>query len=169
MGAGFATVASLQRWGVEDATVGLYTTIYLVGQTLGNLAAGFLADRFGHKLSLELGTLASVLAFAIAWLAPAPGWFFVVFVLLGFNNGAFLVSGTLVVLEFSEPRRRPTYAGMTNTVTGIANVAAPLVGAWLAAMDYSWVFSLSAAISLAATITMHWWVREPRHGDISRL
>jgi len=169
MGTGFVTVASLRRWGVADATVGLYTIVYLVGQTLGHLAAGFLADRFGHKFSLELGTVSAVLAFALAWLAPAPGWFFLVFVLLGINNGAIMVSGTLVVLEFSEPRRRPTYAGMTNTITGLVSVAAPLLGAWLATLGYSWVFALSVGINIAAVITMHWWVKEPRYAETIKL
>ncbi len=162
LGVGFLTVSAIHRWQVPDATAGIYTAAYLLGQTVGNLAFGFLADRFGHKLSLELGALAAALAFGLAWLAPAPAWMYAAFFLVGVNLSAMLVSGILVALEFSEPRRRPTYAGLTNTTVGLVSVAAPLLGTWLASVDYGWLFAVAAAINLAALATMRWWVREPR-------
>ena len=162
MGTGFITVSALLRWQLPDSTVGIYTAAHLLGQTVGNLAFGFLADRFGHKLSLEIGALASGLAFFLAWLAPAPEWIFAVFFLLGISLGAILVSGILVVLEFSEPRRRPTYVGMANTAVGLVSIVAPLIGAWLALHNYSWLFAVAAVINLVAMVTMHWWVKEPR-------
>ena len=162
MGAGFLTVAAIRRWQVPDSTVGLYTAAYLLGNTAGNLTFGFLADRFGHKLSLEVGALASALAFTLAWLAPSADWYYVVFVLWGINQGALLISGTLVPLEFSEPQRRPTYVGLANTAVGLVSVLAPLLGAWLAGIGYAWLFAIGAATNLAGLAAMRWWVREPR-------
>jgi MFS family permease len=162
MARGFVTVAAVQRWQVADSTVGVYTAMLLVGQTLGNLVFGFLSDRFGHKLSLELSALTACLAFAMAWLAPTSGWYYVVFALLGITLGAIIVSGVLVAMEFSESQRRPTYVGMANTGVGLVNVVAPLLGALLASISYNWLFALSAGVSLVAMTMMHWWVREPR-------
>ncbi|GAB4537041.1 MAG: MFS transporter [Anaerolineae bacterium] len=162
MGAGFITVAAVQRWGVPDSLVGIYTGALLLGQTIGNLFFGFLADRYGHKLSLELSALAAFLAFSIAWLAPTAEWYYAVFVLLGITLGAIIVSGILVAMEFCEPQRRPTYAGMANTGVGVISVAAPLLGAWLASVSYDWLFALSAGVNLLALALMRWWVREPR-------
>lgn len=162
MGLGFVTVAAVQRWQVPDSTVGVYTAALLLGQTLGNVAFGFLADRFGHKLSLELSALASFLAFALAWLAPSADWYLVVFALQGVALGAIIVSGILVAMEFCGPSRRPTYVGMANTGVGLASVIAPLIGAWLASVSYSWLFALSAVINLVALAMIRWWVQEPR-------
>lgn len=162
MGVGFITVAAVQRWQVLDSTVGVYTAALLVGQTLGNLVFGFLADRFGHKLSLELSALASALAFALAWLAPVPGWYYAVFVLLGINLGARLVSGLLMAMEFSAPQRRPTYIGMSNTSYGVISVVAPLLGAWLAGIGYHWLFLLSGGFNLVGFVLVRWWVQDPR-------
>jgi MFS family permease len=162
MGLGFVTVAAVQRWGVPDSTVGIFTAALLLGQTIGNLSSGFLADRYGHKLSLELSALAASLAFTLAWLAPSAEWYYAVFVLLGFAFGAVIVSGTLVSMEFCKPQRRPTYAGMTNTSVGLISVIAPLLGAWLASNGYNWLFALSAGVNLAALVLMRWWVQEPR-------
>lgn len=169
MGTGFVTVAAVQRWQVPDSTVGLYTAAMLLGQTVGNLGFGFLADRFGHKLSLELGgALTSLLAFSVAWLAPAPEWYYLVFVLLGVATGAIIVSGILVVLEFAAPARRPTYVGLANTATGVVSAVGPLLGASLAGVGYGWLFALSAGVNLAALVMLRRRVREPRWADVRR-
>jgi len=170
MGWGFVTVAAVQRWHVPDSTVGLFTVSLLIGQTFGNLGLGFLADRFGHKLSLELGTAAGFLAYTLAWAAPSPAWQYVVFALLGIASAAIFVSGILMVMEFSPSDRRPTYVGLANTATGLVSMLAPMIGAWLASIGYNWLFGLTAAINLAALAALHWGVREPRRlgGDPSR-
>ncbi|MCX6031740.1 MAG: MFS transporter [Chloroflexi bacterium] len=162
LGSGFVTVAAVNRWNIPDATAGLFTAALLIGQTVGNLFFGFLADRYGHKLSLVLGLLANVLGFVIAWLAPAPEWYYAAFALFGITSGAVIVSGILIVLEFSDSERRPTYVGIANTGVGIVSVAAPLIGTGLATIGYGWVFVASALVSLTAFGLMRWWVREPR-------
>ncbi len=165
MGSGFVTVSAVTRWHVADSVVGIYTAAYLAGQTAGNLVFGFLSDRYGHKLSLEAGIAASVAGFIIAWLAPGPEWYYVAFGLLGISTAAVIVSGILMVMEFCTPERRPTYVGIANTGIGLASVAAPLLGAGLAKINYGWTFAASAATSLVALLLMHWWVREPRWAE----
>jgi MFS family permease len=162
MGLGFVTVAAIRRWDVADGTVGAYTAAILAGQMLANLSLGFLADRRGNILSLELGALTSLLAFTLAWLAPAAEWYLLVFVLLGFTEGSLIVSGIPVAMEFSAPEKRPTYMGLTNSSVGVVSMVAPLLGAWLALIGYNWLFAASAFVSLLALIALRWWVQEPR-------
>jgi len=162
MGISFVTVAAIRQWEVGDGTVGIYTAVFLAGQMVGNLVLGFLADRHGHKLSLEIGALVTFLAFASAWLAPSSDWFFLVFFLLGITQGAVIVSGILVVMEFSPSEKRPTYAGLTNTSVGVISMIGPLIGAWLALNGYSLLFGLCAVVALISFVALHWWVQEPR-------
>ncbi len=162
MGAGFITVAVMLQWAPPDATVGLFTVALLIGQTVGTLGAGLVADRWGHKVSLEIGTVANAASFGLAWLAPDTFWFFPVFLLNGAANGMLLVSSVLSVMEFSEPEDRPTYIGLGNTVTGIGSMLAPLVGGLLALISYDFLFAASAVISLIALVVLLLFVREPR-------
>jgi MFS family permease len=162
MGSGFVTVAAVQRWHVPDATVGIYTAILLVGQTVANLAFGFLADRFGHKLCLEISAAASALGFGLAWLAASAEWYYGVFALSGIASSAILGSAILVVMEFCEPQRIPTYVGIGNTGVGLVGVIAPLIGAGLAQVNYGLLFAVSSCVGWVAFILMRWWVREPR-------
>ncbi len=162
MGSGFVTVAALRRWSVSDATVGLYTAMLLIGQAAGNLFFGVLGDRHGHKRCMEWGALAYGAAFAVAWLAPAPGWYYGAFVLLGIAGGSMTVSGMMVVFEFCDPERRPTYVGIASTVVGVASLVGPLLATGLASIEVRWVFAPSVAFSVLAWVAMRWWVAEPR-------
>jgi MFS family permease len=166
IGTGFITVSAIQRWDVPDRTVGVYTAALWLGQAVGNIIFGLLADRHGHKLSLELGTLAAVAAFGVAWLAPWPEAMYAVFALVGVYSSTLIGSGMLVALEFSAPEKRPTYVGITNTTAGVANIAAPLLGAWLAGYSYDWTFAASCLAALAGWAAMRWWVREPRWAGV---
>jgi MFS family permease len=162
MSLGFVAVAAVRRWAVADGTVGLYTGVLLLGQTAGNLVFGLLADRRGHKFALEWAALAYAVAFAVAWLAPSAAWYYGVFFLIGVSQGILIVSGILVLFEFSEAERRPTYIGLANTSLGVANVLGPMVGAWLAGVGFGHLFCASAVISLVSWVLMRWWVEEPR-------
>ena len=162
MGSGFVTISAIQRFGVSDATVGLYTLVMLIGQASSNLVLGWMADRFGHKLSLEIGVLATFLAFLLTLLMPSPGFYFVVYALLGINLGAGIVSGMLVVWEFCETSRVPTYAGLANTTRGLAGLLAPIIATTLAEWRFEVLFGVCAVLMLVGLGLFVFWVKEPR-------
>ncbi|MCL4871703.1 MAG: MFS transporter [Anaerolineae bacterium] len=164
MGIGFLTLAAIRQWQIADNVVGWYTALTLLGQTFGNVLFGLLADRYGHKLSLELSGAAAALSFALAWLAPDPAWYYPIFALQGISQGGILVSGMMVVLEFSPADRRPTYTGLANTLVGLVSAAAPLLGVLLAQISYPTLFAVSALAALAGLLYMVWQVKEPRSG-----
>jgi MFS family permease len=155
-------VSAVTRWHLPDSVAGLFTLALLGGQTAGNISFGLLADQKGHKLPLELGCIAAALAMVIAWIAPAPEWYYAVFVLHGIVLSAVTVSGVLIIMEFSDPARRPTYLGIANTAVGLVSAIAPLVGAVLAGAGYSVLFGAAAVINLLALVLYRRRVREPR-------
>jgi MFS family permease len=148
---------------LPDGVVGLYTATLLLGQTIGNLLSGVIADRFGHKAPLVGGGICQVLAFAAAWFAPSPQWIYIAFTFLGCAAGTNFVSGMLITFEFSEASQRPTYVGIANTAFGIALAIAPLLGGWVVGFGYSWLYGACTVLGLAAVLLMQWTVAEPRH------
>jgi MFS family permease len=165
MGAGFVTLSAVRRWQVPDGMVGQYTLALLAGQAAGNLLLGLAADRFGHKRNMVIGTAAGALAFLVAWLAPAPTWYYAVFALQGVAGASIFVSGIVLVMEFCAPEQVPTYTGLGNTLAGAAGLVAPLIGTALASVNYRLLFGASAAVNLLAFVLMNWWVREPRWAE----
>ncbi len=163
MAVGFLAVYAAQRWQLPDSQAGSFTASMLTGQALCNLLFGVLADRKGHKLVLELSILLGALAVGLAGLAPVPAWFYAVFALSGASAAGFILSGIMIVFEFSAPDVRPTYIGLNNTVAGIVNVVAPMLGGWLAGVvGYRGLFAVAFVITLVGFAMLHWSVREPR-------
>lgn len=163
MASGFLVVYAVKTWQMPDAQASGFTIAMQVGLAVMNLAFGFLADRFGHKLNLEISLVLSVLSLGLAIVAPSAWWFYLVFFLRGAVNAAGFISGISIVYEFTAAENRPTYIGLANTIPGVASSVAPLIGGWLAgAVSYPAMFILAAVIGLAGWVMLRFFVHEPR-------
>jgi len=163
MATGFLVVYTTQNWNLPDAEASGFTVAMQIGLTLANLFFGFLADRKGHKLSLEICWLLSVLSLILAIIAPSPLWFIPIFFMRGAVNAGTFISGISIVYEFTDAENRPTYIGLANTIPGVATTIAPLIGGWLAgAISYRAMFILSAVIGVVSWVLLRYAVREPR-------
>lgn len=163
MATGFLVVYSVQTWSLPDAVASGFMIALQIGLALANLFFGFLGDRKGHKLSLEICLLLSALALVLAIIAPSPWWFFPVFFLSGAVSAGTLISSRSIVYEFTDAENRPTYIGLANTIPGIVVAVAPLLGGWLAgAMSYRSMFVFAAIIAAVSWALLRFAVREPR-------
>jgi len=163
MATGFLVVYTVQTWKLPDAQASGFTIALQVGLALANLFFGFLSDRKGHKLSLEICLGLSALSLGLAIVAPSPLWFFPIFFLRGAVNAGTFISGTSIVYEFTGAENRATYIGLANTIPGVAGSIAPLIGGWLAgAISYQSMFILSAIIGVISWVLLRYAVREPR-------
>ncbi len=164
MATGFLVVYTVQTWSLPDSQAGGFTIAMQIGLALGNLFFGFLADRKGHKLSLEISMALSVLSLVLAIAAVTPWWFFLVFFLRGALMGGGFVSGISIVYEFTDPENRPTYIGLANTLPGIAGAIAPMLGGWLVGVaSYRFMFIIATVIGVLSWALLRFGVREPRH------
>lgn len=163
MATGFLIVYTSKNWNMPDAQAGGFIIAMQVGQSISNLFFGFLADRKGHKLSLEIALFLSVISLVLAILAPSPAWFFPVFFLRGAVLAGTFISGISIVMEFTGYENRATYIGLASTIPGVAGALAPLIGGWLAgAISYQWMFVISAVIGIVSWLFLHFTVKEPR-------
>ncbi len=163
MAVGFLVVYTVQTWKLPDAQASGFTIALQIGLALANLFFGFLSDRKGHKLSLEICMALSAISLILAIFAPSPLWFFLIFFIRGAVNAGSFISGISIVYEFTEAENRPTYIGLANTIPGVAGSLAPLLGGWLAgAISYQVMFILSATVGTIAWVVLRFGVREPR-------
>jgi len=163
MATGFLTVYAVQRWGLPDSQAGGFIIALQVGLTLANLFFGFLADKKGHKLNLEICWFLYLLLLVLAVLAPDYTWFYLIFFLSGAVNAGTLISGFSIVYEFTDAENRPTYIGLANTIPGIMVAVAPLIGGWLVEMvDFQVMFLIAAAAAITSWVVLRFGVKEPR-------
>lgn len=168
MASSFLAVYAVQQWHLSDAEAGGFTIAMQVGLALANLFFGFLSDRKGHKLSLEICLLLSLASVVLAFVAPSPAWFYPIFFLRGAVNAGTFISGISIVYEFASTENRATYIGLSNTIPGVAGAIAPLIGGWLAGgLGYPAMFVISAVIGVICWVLLRFSVRDPRHKPAS--
>jgi MFS family permease len=105
MASGFLAVYASQKWSLPDAQAGGFIIAMQTGTALTNLFFGFLADRKGHKMSLEIAYLVGVLSLALAVIAPSPWWFYPIFFLRGTVSAGGYISACPSYT--SSPARKP--------------------------------------------------------------
>jgi MFS transporter, ACS family, solute carrier family 17 (sodium-dependent inorganic phosphate cotransporter), other len=146
------------EFGWTETRIGLLQSVFFWGFTLTHLPGGWLADRFGGRRVLGLGTLGWSLATAATPLAGSFGSFATARVALGLGEGMNMPSiSSLVARWFPlEERTRATVVNLAGIHVGTL-VALPL-SAWIAD-TWGWraAFYAYAAIGLVwVTLWVAW-------------
>lgn len=162
IGAGF-TVAAIRQWDVSDGLVGWFTAALLLGQTVGNLIAGFIADRYGHRITLLSGCFSQqirVIYWRFSRRQPSGIW------------GSSLLWGSApastLCPAFSASSSSPqcaTAPPMLDSATqqpGLAVSWRRSFAVSLASWSFTALFAVSALMGLAAVYVLKTQVTEPR-------
>ena len=161
---GFLAVIAVTRFNLSDAQAAVFTTLLILGGTVGNIVWGVVADRVGYKAVIAMGTILWMSALLLAVVAAIVPMMYVVFVLVGMATAATTVADLGIVMEFGDEAERPTYIGLARTITAPLLAIAPLLGGFIAQVS-SYTVLLLAALPFAglSLYLLHRRVQEPRH------
>lgn len=163
MGFAFYTIYAVQVFGVDERLIGLLTGILFFTEVIINPLMGWLGDRRGHLLTLQLGIAATIVSAMLAWGAQNINWFFPIFILAGIANIAAWVVPLSMTLEFGSEEQRPTYIGLANTLIAPSTFIAPVLAGWLIdKTSYQAAFIASAVAGIATIIVLLIGVTDPR-------
>ncbi len=164
MATAFFAVHAMNKLTLPDSQIGVFTLLLLTGQTISSILWGYLGDKKGYKLIMELGILLTMLAILLAVFSSSIYLFYGVFFIFGWAFSASFISSIGIVLEFSTPEMRPTYIALANTVKAPFVSLSPLLGGILAdKISFSFVFILTIFILLGGILYLALLVQEPRH------
>ncbi len=164
MASGFLAVYAVKRFSLADDVAGIFTGLLFLTGVVGYAIWGMLGDRHGHKRVMVLATVLWLATLGVALLANAAWVFYLVFALMGLSSSAGQLSDLNLAMEFGNEAERPTYVGLTRTVTGPALLIAPIFGGWLAqTWGYPALLTAALVFAVAGGGLLAWGVREPRH------
>jgi MFS family permease len=153
IGYAFYTVYAVSHHRVSVIEIGWMTGIFMVTNIAANVLMGWLGDRWSNSYVMQIGLLAMSGSSLLAWWAPAPIWFYLVFSLAAIGLAAIWTVALTMTLEYGSEEERPTYIGLTNTLIAPASILAPLFGGWLAkSFGYPSAFMTSAIGAFVAMI-----------------
>ncbi|TAK62141.1 MAG: MFS transporter [Bacteroidetes bacterium] len=158
----FFTVYAIKQFGADETMIGKFTIITVIGQIIGALANGFLADHAGNKIALISASFSVLCATCFALLAPSLAWFSVVFFCVGIFIGSELMIRYNLAIEYGPHNQRATYIGLMNTLLAPIYLSAFLGGALSDLFGYTTLFVTGIFFSLIGIGLLIMKVEEPR-------
>jgi MFS family permease len=148
---------------------GRITAVFVLTQSVGNLAWGMAADRLGFRATF-LAALATWMLSAVALLwAPSVVALALVFAGLGAGLGGFQLSAQSLVLEFGSRHNLPLRIAVANSASElVAAVGAVCGGLIWVLVSHTAVFGVAVACQGVAFAIVVLGVREPRGGGTGR-
>ena len=128
----FAMPGVREEWGLTPLELGLLLPSLGIGQLVGSIVVGSVADRVGRRLSFFLTSTLVGAATGLAGLAPGPIELALVLFVAGIGFGGVApVAGTLIS-EFSPPAYRGRLLALTQVFWVLGWSVAALGGGWFA-------------------------------------
>ena len=146
-----------QDWGISGTEIGFLNTVTFAASAFGRLLTGFLGDRYGRRVMLNLDLLLFTLGAAICALAQNMFMLSAGRAIVGFGLGGEISIAITMLAEFCSTRFRGTASGLVNVGSGgFGNFLAPAFGILIFALfpgpdRWRWVF---AALVLPALLVV---------------
>jgi MFS family permease len=165
MAGAFYAVNAIERFALDDSSVGMFTMVMAGTLVVGNLVFGRLADRTGHKTTLVCAAGATTVAATTALVAPSATLYLVVFGCAALQVSLSGISRLPLVAELCPEKDRPTYVALTNMVSSPFALFGIVAGYVASRIGYEPVFLLAAVFSALSVFWLLRFVVDPRAAD----
>jgi MFS transporter, AAHS family, 4-hydroxybenzoate transporter len=151
----------LTLWHLSTATLAVIFTAGTVGSALGYLAIGPLADRFGRRVPVVVGTAAFGALSLLSTSAGSSAAFVLWRVLVGLALGAVLPNIVAIAAEVTPARRRSLVVVVLYSGFAIGSAFAGLIaGRLMPAFGWASVLWVGGAVPLVLSLAMSRWLPE---------
>jgi MFS family permease len=163
MGFAFYTIYAVREFDINAGLIGILTGLLLFTEVLMNPIMGWLGDRRGHLLTLQIGIIATIVSVLLAFGAKSVAWFFPIFILAGIASVAMWTVPISMTLEFGSESQRPAYIGLANTLVAPSTFLAPILAGWLIDnQSYQTAFLAAALAGIVTLLVLIIGVHDPR-------
>src|ERR671928_209835 len=132
------------------------------------VAAGRLADIFGRRRVLLIGTVVFVVGSAASGLAQSDWWLITSRVVQGFGAAAFFAASLSIVSNAFSPEERSKGIGVWAGIGTVGLAIGPLVGGYLTqTLSWRWFFFVNIPVAVLAIILTLVAVRESKDESAS--
>ena len=158
--------------GASVASVGLFTSSFMVAFAVMSPRMGALIDRYGRKRMMVYGIASDILFGTITGLAPNWQWLLVIRFLNGAVSSAAMLATEAYLVDVIDPSRRGEAMGFLMAMQMVGRNIGPLVGGtvqWLSVsqgfstlMSYRIPYFVDSAFAAIALILVIFKITEPK-------
>ncbi len=163
MALAFVTVYGISKYDLPIAQSATFTAIMLTSEIIGFGIWGSLGDKSGYKRVIEISNLILILGIGSLLVINTLWALYLVFALMSFAHSGEYIADQNFAMEFGSEEERPTYIGMSKTLTGPFFLIAPIIGGSLVQFwGYNSMFLAAFILSLIAFLIIKFLVKDPR-------
>ncbi len=150
-----ATPAILRDWHIQPKDMGAVFSVTFFGLLVGSLFYGWMADRFGRKLTIVFGTFNFGLPVLLTLWATSVQELMVLRFIGGMGMGGIVPIAYALVSDYAPRRMRSTVTVITNAGYSLGGTLTGLVAA-SAIPTYGWrsLFAVGAGLSLVMAFVL---------------
>ncbi len=150
----YYSLYAIRIYHASNTAVAIFTGIAVIGNTFASVIFGVLADRFSHRVVLELGAIAGILA-AISAVEVHSLWG--VYVAFGFSTtamAAYNMSSSMLVIERTRHADIPMHISIYILVSLVVSSVLTLGSSYVVTrLSFASIFIAAGIASLFA-----WWI-----------
>jgi MFS family permease len=163
MALAFITVYGIKEYDLPVAYSATFTAIMFASEIVGFGIWGTLGDKSGYKRVIETSNLILILGLISLLLINKLWALYLVFALMSFAHSGEYIADQNFAMEFGNEQNRPTYIGMSKTLTGPFFLLAPIIGGSLIQFwGYNSMFLTALILAVFAFGIVKFLVKDPR-------
>jgi DHA1 family multidrug resistance protein-like MFS transporter len=157
--------------GASVASVGLFTSSFMIAFAIMSPRIGTFIDRYGRKRMMTYGIASDVLLGILTGLAPSWQWLLLIRLINGAGSSAAMLSTETYLVDTVDPTRRGEAMGFLMSMQMIGRNIGPLVGGTVQWASISWGFNVimsyripyfvDSAFALVALVLVIFKLTEP--------
>ncbi|KAJ5379129.1 efflux pump antibiotic resistance protein [Penicillium cosmopolitanum] len=153
------------------ADVGWYSSAFRLCQCAFQFVFGKAYRLFSIKRVFLLANVISIAGSLLCGVASTSTMLIIGRAVAGLGAAGLLSGCFIILVQSTDPRRRPMYTGVMGAVEGLATLSAPILGgAIVQSLGWRWCFYINGPIGVVAIVlTMFCFSDTPKPGDIARL
>jgi len=163
MAMGFITVYGIQKFDLPISYSAIFTGVMLISEVVGYGIWGTIGDRDGYKRVIEICNLFLIFGLLVLIFIESVWGLYIVFGIMSFAHSGEYIADQNIAMEFGKEEERPTYIGMSKTLTGPFILISPIIGRGIVKFwGYKNMFLTALIISLMGFVIIRFFVKEPR-------
>jgi DHA1 family multidrug resistance protein-like MFS transporter len=157
--------------GASVASVGLFTSSFMIAFAILSPKIGRLTDQYGRKKILSIGILGDVILGTLSGLVPSWEWLLLIRVFNGAASSAAMLAGETLLIDMITPQQRGEASGFITSMSMMGRNIGPMVGGaiqwYVLSRGYSELFSfrvpyfVDSLFAAVALLVVYFLIEEP--------
>ena len=157
--------------GASVASIGLFTSSFMIAFALLSPKMGSLTDKYGRKRIMMFGIASDVVLGTLTGLVPSWKWLLLIRVLNGAVSSAAMLASETLLIDIVDPQRRGEASGFIMSMNMVGRNVGPIMGGtiqWLAVggglsllMSYRIPYFVDSLFAAVALVVVYLFIEEP--------